>query len=159
MNNESELYHYGVKGMKWGVRRQRNTDTIHRKNTVKKTSNSESNIAKKFKKWDEKTDKATVRALNNLDRAEANIVKNFKRWDAVTDKATARALKDLDAGMDKLSDKIAKKDTQYTKALKDGKLIKTAKTDAKRGYNKIERGFNKAMDFMDAYGDGRVYQK
>lgn len=74
MNNE--LYHFGVKGMKWGVRRNRSTTTPNGK-TNSRQSFKENRIAKKEAKqkaknlkkaqkdWDKNYEKNYMKAYNN----------------------------------------------------------------------------------------------
>lgn len=54
-----ELYHHGVKGMKWGVRRRRNNDGSHTSSGKKRVSNKEVRNARKkaYKTEYEKLDK------------------------------------------------------------------------------------------------------
>ena len=71
-----ELYHFGVKGMKWGVRRNRSTTTPNGK-TNSRQSFKENRIAKKEAKqkaknlkkaqkdWDKNYEKNYVKAYNN----------------------------------------------------------------------------------------------
>lgn len=40
MNSEQELYHYGVKGMKWGIRRDRKSNPVKQKTKEYRTSRS-----------------------------------------------------------------------------------------------------------------------
>lgn len=45
MENNYELYHYGVKGMKWGVRKKRPETEVDRARAAKKTAHKEYNAA------------------------------------------------------------------------------------------------------------------
>ena len=54
--SNNELYHYGVKGMKWGVRKQRSG----------LTSFGERRVSRKYKKYSKKTQAALAKIENRL---------------------------------------------------------------------------------------------
>ena len=61
--SEAELYHWGIKGMKWGVRRYQNED-----GTL--TPAGRKRIEKKYQKWaKKKTEKITAKAKKASQRA------------------------------------------------------------------------------------------
>lgn len=76
--NRNELYHYGVKGMKWGVRRYQNYDgTLI---NPKRSSFSERRAAKvkaKFRQNAEKIDSLYAKADANLNREEKNALDRY----------------------------------------------------------------------------------
>ena len=57
--NELQLYHYGVKGMKWGVRRYRNEDGSL-------TATGKKRIGKQYEKESNKTMKALSKKYNSM---------------------------------------------------------------------------------------------
>lgn len=71
MENNHELYHYGVLGMKWGVRRaQRKINRIDRKADKKNWSNDQREVAKIKTKKVKQMSNAELQKLNQRNQLE-----------------------------------------------------------------------------------------
>ena len=97
MLNDDELYHFGVKGMKWGVRRYKNPDGTL---TAKGKAGETKRIKKAQKKWDKNTKKNWGTAYNKaVDYHNANVIgklnQKYKDYDFtdLTDKKNRKAFK------------------------------------------------------------------
>lgn len=77
MNKQDELKHYGVLGMKWGVRKSRNRSKLTRslQNSVKQSKRLENkklyNYSKKMYDASAKQDRKTYSRVSSLTRGEA----------------------------------------------------------------------------------------
>lgn len=71
MNNE-ELFHYGVKGMKWGVRRARKASSSSSKSSARKKEINR-NIKDYRKSWDE-----AEKASNAADKKRQDVSSQYK---------------------------------------------------------------------------------
>ena len=80
-NHTDELYHYGVKGMKWGVRkfRQKSAELDKKKASYKKAK----------KAYSKSFSKAYNRSLAAYSPFKKHLENNSKRWDDAADKAEA----------------------------------------------------------------------
>lgn len=84
-----ELYHHGVKGMKWGVRKQQRIESGFRKRVSKEGNNRYSVEYNRFgnssirnqsgKKMSYRTKRATERLMKSRDRKKYNEYKHYKR--------------------------------------------------------------------------------
>lgn len=73
MRYESELYHFGIKGMKWGVRRYQNKDGSL-------TSAGKKRYSKEYKKQAEKVTRDIRNNLGRLsDEANVEVAERFNR--------------------------------------------------------------------------------
>lgn len=81
----NELYHHGIKGMKWGVRRYQNEDGTYTNAGKKRYNNDSSERASNFKKKMNKAlepkikvgkDKAPISAAEKISKETGNIVDN-----------------------------------------------------------------------------------
>lgn len=78
----NELYHYGVKGMKWGVRRKSNKDSIISK--AEKMSDKHTHYADKTLKKQEKLQNKRINKYNTL-RDKGKVTETSK-YTQTTDK-------------------------------------------------------------------------
>lgn len=79
MNNDNYLQHYGVMGMRWGIRR------------AEKTLSSSKSTAEKKQKAVESLKKHREKATKKIDKLQKSHVKLAKRRDANTVKADVKA--------------------------------------------------------------------
>lgn len=86
MNNRNELYHYGVAGMKWGIRRYQNSD-----GTL--TATGKERVRKKTEKVNKTFDRKTKRANKILSKSDRYSEKKVRKAKAVITRETK--LKDL----------------------------------------------------------------
>lgn len=126
MNQEPYLYHHGVKGMKWGVRK---------KSSEKKLSRKERGGLPSEKRLRKKIQKHSARAYKN-----PNTMKVYKKaWDEISNTKESKKLGDF------LNEKNKKADSNGTYIYND-KERKTIKKLHEDVLNKQKSIFNKYMD-------------
>lgn len=115
----SELYHHGIKGMKWGRRRYQNADgsyTPEGKTRYSRTNEAEKELAKRRSDYDKLAERnASFKKLNDQNRLIDNsktVLKNAKTLDDIDAKGLSKSAKKyekqyLDKGYSKEDAKIA----------------------------------------------------
>lgn len=106
-NETKEIYHFGIPGMKWGVRRNRTMSEIKRYSRLKKEKNIQNKKAEKARKNAEYNKKAAYKTIKKFGYARSNRGAKFAR--AITSGAAVyegiasihfmnQAAKNLDSG-------------------------------------------------------------
>ena len=176
----SYMYHYGIKGMKWGVRRYRNPDGTLTPAGKKRNQKS---LAKKIKKAKSKEEIVSILDKNDtIQNTKRSIHSNKKlkklknkwydsmdaveaQWDKEYPTLYKKAQKDVDKWWD--SDGIGPKDVdnhQYDKAIgyamdaypssKKYKQLEKAEDAAWEAYNKELKSLTKSGEsLLGKYGD------
>lgn len=130
-----ELYHHGVKGMKWGVRRYRNADGSLTSAGQRRLSRS---IIKDYKN----TNHATTDRFRYKDRQVSNLRKNVSSHDYNELRSLGKKYKSLDTNRYNLSDKAADAFDVYDKKVREV----TDKLIGKYGNKTISWALNKKLD-------------
>lgn len=134
LTSDGELYHYGVKGMKWGVRKGVNTG--YKSTTIRSALARRSNkkVDKGFKDWDENVKKRdTAIELGK----QANVAKLAYERD--------RSNKDLKAAY-KTADKQYKKALSKNTTYRKGVVRQEVGKDASRKYLSEAKKIKKQLD-------------
>ena len=88
-----ELYHHGIKGMKWGVRRNRSGATVSKRERKKQSAqahkkerDAKKELKKKKKKWDDNFQDNYMKAYNTAaDKANKTLIpqlnKKYAKYD------------------------------------------------------------------------------
>lgn len=100
---QNELYHHGIMGMKWGVRRYQNFDGSYTKEGLKRYRSSEENYNKKKAEYKTiRKDKTASRytkkmAKANVKESKLDLQKKYNqlKWDKLGDKGKAKYKKGM----------------------------------------------------------------
>ena len=131
----NELYHYGIKGQRWGVRRYQNADGSLTDAGQKRLSKS---IIKDYKK----TNHATTDRIMYKDRQVSNLRKNISDNDYNELRSLGKKYKSHDTDYYNLSDEAANAFDAYDKKVREV----TDKLVGKYGNKTISWAMNKKLD-------------
>lgn len=138
--SEEELYHHGVKGMKWGVRKRRDSVGLARQARRSSQASANMNSSRAQYKQARASYKAAKKAERNSPEAKAHRIAKAKRAAKVGAAVAATALAAY--GAYKLNNYVKTKNGQIA---------------AKRGYDSAQRMFNSLSKSMsDEVRSGRA---
>lgn len=140
---QDELYHYGVKGMKWGVRKDDNGG-------IRSINSEYRSSIKSAKARRKERDKAIAKRYDAFEKA---IEKPYKKGQLLSDKDVERLNK-----VDEQARKDWKSSKEQYKA--DKRSAKNTRTNAKKAnvseYKKLKSQMKKAYDAEDKYWNKKV---
>ena len=144
-NNTSTLYHYGVKGMKWGKRRNPREIETDRRNNKRQLKESKKKYREANKEWSKAYDKVARNPIANLFNT-----KKGKEYGKKLDSASQKLYE--------TREQYAKQKKKYKEVEKLAKLeIKDLKTQYKKelaaGQNAFQNAFDKLTAANQYYAD------
>lgn len=144
VRNEDELYHHGIKGMKWGRRRWQTKDgslTAAGRKRYSDVDEKKAAMKAAKKEYNKSFNKAYNRAIGAYSPIKKHREANDRRWEDATNKAEAY--------------NKAKKD--YKDAKKQEKANRTPEEKAARRKKALKVGATIAATALAAYGAKKLY--
>ena len=140
MNNE--LYHYGIKGMKWGVRKHK---ALYSETTDTVGGNYTDRQKKRIQKQAESILKNNIKKQTGILSSVSKYADHkHKKINKLTYKSKYRKKMGDQAGFQKYQSKIRKQTAKYIKAKKDSNKIVKQLNIAKKRLSEISEGKLKA---------------
>lgn len=131
---EYELYHYGVKGMKWGVRRYQNKDGSLTRLGKKKLAKEASEYYKKEAEKRSSSNSTRIREIEDLVTTDKvnklsldKVDKLYREWDSL--ESSVRHLKSRSDEINKRSKLGERYVDEYAKNVSIDKLLKAYSTE------------------------------
>ena len=130
----NELYHYGIKGMKWGVRRYQNKDGSLTKEGMKRLTKEASNYYKQEAAKREQSSASRVREINDILESNKIYKMSDNKIDALLRELSAiegsvRTLKARSEEIDRLSKLGERYIQEYAKNVPVDKILKAYSDD------------------------------
>lgn len=150
--NDFRLYHHGIKGMKWGVRRYQNPDGTYTDlgKKMKRVGRTSSDISKEARKYGSKIKSDVVSVMHRAGAKPYGLEHMYK-----TDESINRKLKKKASENDDISLKDA---VRFTAVSSDRDFV--------RNYNSIKRGLEdkgytetRCKNYFVLYKQGKVKHK
>lgn len=155
--NSDELYHHGIKGQRWGIRRYQNADGSLTSAGRQKLRNWKHKQYQKSDKryhvesWKKRADKAYAQANRAYELGRkikfTNAKKEYDRKDKLVDKYVKDASRDTGVDwnkakrykkkLDSANERLTKRTEEYLSSLKDVEVKSLLKKDIERGYHYI----------------------